>query len=283
MSRDTLDVFLSSDQEEFEKERNKLSGIISSIPFLACIPLENSGAVARDTLEASLRAARHSDIYVGVFGREYSATAIKEYREAVRYRKPCLTYVKKVKQRDTRLQEFIDGELKNQFKYCPFRGRKDLYEQVEKDLRGFLFETLQDGLEARKHTKEEVQRLFKEERQAAPARTATEEPLAGADSAFSQGNYLECLVRTAIALELALKGALRARNISAEGKSLGVLLQLATKSEVIDRQEANQLQEVSYIRNSAVHRGDIPSKQTIVWVLENTRRILNRLQHAQRS
>jgi hypothetical protein len=277
MPRENLDVFLSSDQEEFEKERNKLSSIISSIPFLACTPLENAGAAALDVVEASLRAVRHSHIYVGVFGREYSEITIKEYREAVRYRKPCLTYVKRVKQRDTRLQGFIDGELESQFKYCPFRGKKDLYEQLEKDLRSFIFETLQDGLEARKHKKKEVQRLFEEERRAVPTRPTTEEPLAGADSAFRQGNYLECLVRTTITLELALKNALRARNISAEGRSLGALLQLATKSEIIDRQDANKLQEISYIRNSAVHRGDIPSKQGIEWVLENTRQILNKL------
>lgn len=277
MPRESLDIFLSSDQEEFKKERNRLSKTISNIPFLACVPLENMGADSRDVLEASLRAVRNSDIYVGVFGREYSEITMKEYKEAVRYRKPCLTYVKEVRRRDKKLIKFIEEELKSQFKYHQFRGKEDLYGQVADDLRRFIFETLQDGLEARKQKKEEVQRLIKEERQVGPTKTTVEDPLAGADSAFGQGNYLECLVRTTIALELALEEALRTKNVSAKRKPLGVLLQLATKFEVIDRHEANQLQEVSYIRNLAVHRGDIPSRQTITWVLENTRRILNRL------
>ena len=277
MPRENLDIFLSSDQEEFEKERNKLSLAISNIPFLACTPLENMGADSRGVLEASLRAVRNSDVYVGIFGREYSEITMKEYKEAVRNRKPCLTYVKKVRRRDKKLTKFIDEELKNQFKYHQFSGKEDLYGQVANDLRRFIFETLQDGLEARKQKKEEVQRLIKEERQVAPTKHTIEEPLAGADSAFRQGNYLECLVRTTIALELALEDALRTKNVSAKKKSLGVLLQLATKFEVIDRHEANQLREVSYIRNLAVHRGDIPNTQTITWVLENTRRILNRL------
>jgi len=277
MPRENLDIFLSSDQEEFEKERKKLSRTISNIPFLVCTPLEKMGADSRDVLEASLRAVRNSDVYVGVFGREYSEITIKEYKEAVRNRKPCLTYVKKATRRDEKLTEFIEEELKSQFKYHQFRGKEDLYGQVASDLRRFIFETLQDGLEARKQKKEEVQRLIKEERQVAPTKTTIEEPLAGADSAFRQGNYLECLVRTTIALELALEEALRMKNVSTERKSLGTLLQLATKFEVINKHESNQLREISYIRNSAVHRGDIPSRQTITWVLENTRRILNRL------
>jgi hypothetical protein len=277
MPRENLDVFLSSDQEEFERERNKISQIISNIPFLACTTLENRGAAARDVLEASLRAVRHSDIYVGVFGREYSETTVKEYREAVKYRKPCLTYVKKAKQRDSRLQKFIDEELKNQFKYCSFRGKKNLYQQVENDLKSFIFETLQDGLEEREHKKEETQKLIKEERQAAPTRPATEDPLAEAESAFIQGNYLESLIKTTIALELALKRELRTRNVNVERKSLGVLLHLAIEFELIDRSEVGQIQEVSYIRNAAVHSGEIPNRRTVAWVLENTRRILNRL------
>jgi len=277
MPRENLDIFLSSDQEEFEKERKKLSRTISNIPFLVCTPLEKMGADSRDVLEASLRAVRNSDVYVGVFGREYSEITIKEYKEAVRNRKPCLTYVKKATRRDEKLTKFIEEELKSQFKYHQFRGKEDLYGQVASDLRRFIFETLQDGLEARKQKKEEVQRLIKEERQVAPTKTTIEEPLAGADSAFRQGNYLECLVRTTIALELALEEALRMKNVSTERKSLGTLLQLATKFEVINKHESNQLREISYIRNSAVHRGDIPSRQTITWVLENTRRILNRL------
>jgi hypothetical protein len=277
MSRKNLDVFLSSDLQEFEKERNKLSKIISNIPYLTCTPLENRGADSRDILDASLKAVKNSDIYLGVFGHNYSEITIKEYREAVKRRKPCLTYVKKDVQRHKKLTKFIEEELKNQFKYYPFKGEKDLYKQAENDLKRFIFETLEDGLEARKQKKEEVQRLIVEERQAAQTRPITEEPLAEADSAFRQGNYIECLVRTTIALELVLKEELRKRNVNAERTTLGVLLNLAAKHEVIGSSEANKIREVSYVRNVAVHTGDIPSRDVIARILENTRRILNRL------
>ena len=103
MSREKLDVFLSSDQKEFENERRELSRTICHIPFLNCIPLERRGADTRDALEASIRAVKKCDLYIGIFGNEYSETTIKEYNEAVKRRKPCLTYVRKVKERDERL------------------------------------------------------------------------------------------------------------------------------------------------------------------------------------
>jgi len=159
MVRDALDVFLSSDQEEFEEELKKLSKIISDIPFLECIPLEERGADTTGVVEASIRAVRNCDIYVGIFGREYSEITIKEYTEAVKQRKQCLTYVKRVKDRDKRLTKFIEEELKNKFKFHLFRGKKDLYERIDKDLRRLVFEILREGLETRTRSKQEAQRL----------------------------------------------------------------------------------------------------------------------------
>lgn len=71
-----------------------------------------------------------------------------------------------------------------------------------------MFETLQEGLEERRQKKEEVQRLIQEEELIAPTRSV-EDPLSKAESAFKRGNYLESLVRTSTALELALEEALR--------------------------------------------------------------------------
>jgi len=277
MPQENLDVFLSSDQQEFEKERNELSQIISTVPFLDCVPLENMGADSSDVLEVSLKAVRNSDIYVGVFGREYSEITIEEYKEAVKYRKPCLTYVKKVRRRNEKLTEFIEEELKSRFKYHPFKEKNDLCEQVANDLKRFIFETLQDGLKVRKQKKKEAQRLIIEERQKAPIRPTIREPLAEADIAFMQGDYLGCLVRTTIALELGLKEALRMENVDAEKQSLGILIQLARKFEVINEIEVNQLSKASYIRNTALHRGDIPNRQTIAVILKNSKQILKRL------
>jgi hypothetical protein len=40
MTKKELDVFLSSDQEEFARVRNSLSKKACAIPFLTCTPLE---------------------------------------------------------------------------------------------------------------------------------------------------------------------------------------------------------------------------------------------------
>jgi hypothetical protein len=47
------------------------------------MPLENRGADAINVLESSLKAVRDSDIYLGIFGHEYSEITLKEYKEAV--------------------------------------------------------------------------------------------------------------------------------------------------------------------------------------------------------
>lgn len=277
MVRDTLDVFLSSDQKEFEEERKKLSKIISEIPFVECTPLEERGADTRGVVEASVRAARDCDIYVGIFGREYSETTIKEYNEAVKQRKQCLTYVKKVKERDERLTEFIEEDLKNRFKFHPFRGKKALYERVEKDLRKLVFEILQEGLAERTKSKKEAQRLEKQERRLAPKRPITKDPLEEAESTYESGNYLASVVAATVALELALREELRRRQIEIERKPLGYLLNVATKSQIIEEKDLGQIRDIVYIRNAAIHQGKSPDRRTAKFVLEMIQNYLMKL------
>ena len=99
MGQEELDVFLSSDQLEFKKLRNQIANEICDLPFLTCTLLEETGADSSTVLNASLKAVRASDVYVGVFGRDYSEITIKEYQEAVNSKMYCLTYVKKLKKR----------------------------------------------------------------------------------------------------------------------------------------------------------------------------------------
>ena len=277
MVLDTLDVFLSSDQEEFEEERKKLSKIISDIPFLECTPLEERGADTRGVVEASITAVRNCDIYIGIFGREYSEITIKEYKEAVKQRKQCLTYVKRVKERDERLTKFIEEDLKNRFKFHPFRGKKDLYERVEKDLRRLVFEILREGLEARTRSKREAQRLEKEERRLAPKRPVTKDPLEEAESTYESGNYLASIVAATVALELALREELEKRRIKVERKPIGFLLNVAMKSQLIDERDLGEIREIVYIRNAAIHEGKIPDRRTVRWVLEKIGDYLKKL------
>lgn len=100
-----LDVFLSSSQKEFEDIRKSLEKEISALPFLSCRLLEKRGAKPIDTTQASLQASRSCDIYIGLFGRVYSETTIKEYKEADKKFKPILVYVKKLEKRDAKLQK----------------------------------------------------------------------------------------------------------------------------------------------------------------------------------
>jgi len=81
------------------------------MPFLKCTPLEDRGADSASVLEASLQAVRDSDIFVGIYGKEYSQITVEETREAIKTKKLGLTYVKRETKRDPRLTEFIKNEL----------------------------------------------------------------------------------------------------------------------------------------------------------------------------
>jgi hypothetical protein len=272
MAKDKLDVFLSSDQAEFENERIRVSKIISDIPFLECTPLENQGAAARDVLEQSLRGVKNSDIYVGVFGKEYSDTTISEYREAVKLLKPCLTYVKSVK-REPKLQKFIDEELKTRFKFYPFKGKEQLYQQVKVDLENFILETLKDGLDTRKGKKDETKKLVKMEKMAIPSKN-TSDLITQAAAALNDGFYLESLVKTSLAIESTLRNELMNRNINVGNKPLGLLLREAETQKILGKDEINKLQEIQYSRNLALHRGETPNKAKMVWIINNAKMIL---------
>ncbi len=281
MTKKELDVFLSSDQEEFARLRNSLSETTCSIPFLTCTPLENRGADPTNVVESSLKAVRDSDIYVGMFGRKYSETTIREYKEAVKYRKPCLTYVKKVNKRETKLSEFVDDNLKNVFHYFEFRANKDLIAQVDIDLRRFIFDTLKIGLEERAKKKEETRSI--EEKALSviskelPSTPLPKDPLMAAESAFRKGNNLECLVMTTVTIENGLQKMFLARGMMDRARSLAVRIQLTQKAQLLSAEDLTSLRKISYYRNIAVHQGDTPSKEKTRWILENAKKILARL------
>jgi HEPN domain-containing protein len=281
MTKKELDVFLSSDQEEFARLRNSLSKTACSIPFLTCTPLENRGADPTNIVESSLKAVRDSDIYVGIFGSKYSETTIKEYKEAVKYRKPCLTYVKKVKKRETKLSEFVDDNLKNEFHYFEFRTNKNLIAQVDIDLRRFIFETLRIGLEERAKKKEETRSIEEKAlsviNKTLPSTPPPKDPLISAESAFRKGNYLECLVMTTVTIEKGLQNMLLAKGLPIRVRSLGELIQLAKRAQLLNAKDLESLRTISIYRNIAVHLGDAPSKKETRWILETAKKILARL------
>jgi hypothetical protein len=278
MVKKELDVFLSSDQKEFAKLRNTLAKKLCEMPFLACTPLENRGADPTDVVEASLRTVEKSDIYVGIFGREYSKTVIREYQKAVECRLPCFTYVRIARRRNPQLSKFIDDVLKNQFHYYEFRQGADLERQLESDLRRFILDTIILGLEERAKKKEETKDLMAKEEKARPETFESKDPLKEAETLFKRGNDLESLVMTSIALETSLRKAIGKSGITAHpARSFGELIRTAEKSQMLNKQDIESLRKISYFRNLAVHLGDTPDRQSIAWILDNSKTILNRL------
>lgn len=276
MPNKKIDVFLSSDQKEFEIERNRLSKIICEIPFCSCTPLEKRGADTVNVVEVSLKAVRKCDVYIGIFGSQYSETANKEYKEAVKGHKSCLCYVKKTRNRNAKLERFINDELRNRFKYHEFKGKAELYKQIKSDLEKLIFETLIDGLEFRKKEQEKAIRIIETERKTQYVVDKKEDPLSEAQIAYEKGMYLECLLITTIVLEKELTQKLRSKT-KVKRLTLGQLLRLATKYELIDKNQIGSLVEMAYMRNAFVHGMQTPRKEDILWVLNTTRRVLQHL------
>lgn len=273
MPNGKIDVFLSSDQKEFEKERNRLSKIVCEIPFCSCTPLEKRGADTVNVIEVSLKAVRTCDVYIGIFGSQYSETTVKEYKEAVKCHKSCLCYVKKTGNRNVELEQFIEDDLRNRFKYHEFKGKTELYKQVKTDLEKLIYETLLDGLEFRKREQEKAIQIIKTERKMKYLIEEKEDPLSEAQIAYEQGMYLECLVKTTIVLEKELTQKLMGKT-NARRLSLGQLLRLAAKYEIVDKNQIGALVEIAYMRNAFVHGMRTPHKNEILWVLNTARKAL---------
>ncbi len=108
------------------------------MPYLEAIPLERRGADTENVLTASLKGVENCDIYIGIFGNEYSEITLEEYHTAAQLCKDRLNYVRKTERREPKLAEFIKKELSNQSKYHEFENDQMLVKQVRKDLNNLL-------------------------------------------------------------------------------------------------------------------------------------------------
>jgi hypothetical protein len=278
MAKKELVVFLSSDQKEFAKLRNVLAKTICNIPFLSCTPLENRGADPIGVVEASIKAVEKSDIYVGIFGREYSETTIWEYNKAVERRLPCFIYVRIARRRDPQLSKFINDVLKNQFHFFEFHHSADVEFQIDADLRRFILDTIILGLDERAKKKEETKQLFIKEEKAQPENTTNEKLITQATVSFKQGHYLEPLVMASIALENNLRKALLKKKTNLRSNSsLGELIMAAEKFQLLKKDDIESLRRISYLRNIAVHQGDTPDSNTVAWILGISKIIIDKL------
>jgi hypothetical protein len=281
VTKKKLEVFLSSDLKEFKRERRKLAKMINRMPYLQSTPLEARGADTEDVIQASLNAVREADLYAGIFGKEYSETTIKEYYEAVKKHKLPLNYVKRVRGRDPRLEEFIENELGARFKYHNYRTAKELETQLKKDLDSQLSKILARGLQSIQRNKNQAQSVEREARSALQT-SPLQFPYIGfmnkASQAFKNEDYLQSVIMSSMAVEIALRDSMKNRQIDQRRKlPLGQLIAYSQRFGGVASAEASQLIEIAYIRNSALHEGQIPSKQSAAWVLDVASSLVNRL------
>jgi hypothetical protein len=288
-----LEVFISSDIGEFGSLRKRISNQINKMPFLHCTPVEHQGARWHDTTETSLKAVRESQIYIGVLGKEYSEITTKEYGEAVKGRLPPLIYVKNLAQRDGKLSRFIETELKPRFKYEPFKVNKALLKQVKSDLDALIYDTLIAGLAVIQKRKKKA--LIVERKTTAALQKATialravpktrdsyTNLLSQAQQDFKQERYMQSLIGSTIAIEIALRSALAklsSNGISQPNRSMGLggMISEIRQKEILPAYEINKLLDVSHQRNRTLHEGWLPRREDAELALEQAENLLNKL------
>lgn len=280
MTKKKLEVFLSSDIREFKRERKKLAKMINRMPFLQSTPLEARGADTEDVTQASINAVRDADIYAGIFGKEYSETTIKEYREAVKKHRLPLNYVKRVKGRDPRLEAFIKNELSARFKYHNYRTANELEKQLKKDLNSQLSKILERGLHSIQGSKNRARSVEREARRL-DTRTWQFPPyvsfLNRASHSFKNEDYLQSVIMSSMAVEIALRDSMKNREPNGRKLPLGQLVAYSRQYGGITSAEANQLREIAHIRNSTLHAGQIPTRNSAAWVLDVASKLVTRL------
>ena len=148
-SRSTLQgltVFISSSIAEFGNLRVRLKNEIERIGFLSCVVLEDEGARPVPVERESLDRAADSDIFVAIFGAEFSELTAKEYRKARENDRPCYVYVLRDVSRHVELSRFISEEVKKVVKYQEFGNSAELIEFVSNDLTNLMGRVLREGM-----------------------------------------------------------------------------------------------------------------------------------------
>lgn len=284
-ANDKLDVFVSSDIVEFKRKRKRLSVMINKMPVLKCHLLEDRGAASDNVRNSSLEAAEACDIYVGIFGKEYSEITILECRTAINKRKRYLVYVQTTKKsrRDPELDNFIKTELKFLAKYHPFKSCRELEKQIMKDLGQQVGKILRAGSKALSEVKDEamnIEQNVKTEltRPSPPSENKVKSLLSKAEDHFRSGDYLSALITANIYLEKVLRYSLvRMTDRDYTHKPFHLLIRDASKLGLIDRHFVDSLLLYRNIRNNAVHDGITPTPQDVQTVLKITKQIAGKL------
>ena len=281
-----LDVFLSSNANEFGNERKHLSKKISKIPFLECILLEDGGPMTQNTVLTSLKEVRKCDILVGILGDHDSQTTRKEIKEAYTEGKYCLIYLKKTKSKNEKMNKFITEFIVPNLVYHEFKEKKNLYSKITDHLRDHLYDILSFGLECFK--KEQKELMAKSEKTEIETRAKIEKKnhkakdvLQEAKKSLGNGDYLASVLMCGISLELALKEWLikssKEPTHLIENSSMGILARMIQKEEMMDHRSIHNMMEINMMRNQAVHGTRMPDGQSAETAMNRTEKLLEKL------
>lgn len=130
-------MFISSTIDELKDERLIVKECVKQFGFEPAM-FEEWGARSSGLRQTYIDDAMNSDLYVGIFNKEYSAPTIEEYETARAHNIDIMIYVKKlaVGRREKKLQSFIKSisEPDEGHVLCYFDDIMDLKAKVKSDL-----------------------------------------------------------------------------------------------------------------------------------------------------
>ncbi|GFN40006.1 MAG: hypothetical protein YK1309IOTA_1090009 [Marine Group I thaumarchaeote] len=283
--RKKFEVFISSKQDEFKRKRKEVAKLINNHRYLEATPLEQRGAVAEDPSNASVKAVRKSGIYLGIFGEKYSEITAREYREAVKKRIPCLVYIKKTKQIEQKLLEFLKDEVKSNFKYYEFSTNKKLLKQIEDDLDEFIFELLENGLEQYKKRKKKVIQTSEETSKKVNKIVKKKEVASQLEDFFNKYYTKQDYIRFALGISSSIETLAKVslEKLGYRGtelkKPLGWILHRLLTTRLINESDIEKINQIQYIRNDVVHRGRTVSKSDAIAISLLAKEIIKKLSY----
>ena len=139
-----LEVFISSNQDEFSEERKFLHEKINNDSYFSrnvrLFVFEIDGAKTEAANEVFLNKVEESNIYIGLIGQNYgniyddgvSATEY-EYNTFIADKHDAYFFVKECKTRDEGNTRFLK-RIENVTKYNPFKTKEELLDAVKKCL-----------------------------------------------------------------------------------------------------------------------------------------------------
>jgi len=166
---EALKVFISSTMVELRDVREIVERALRDKGIRGRIYEKDVGASPLGVEDTSLFEVEQSDVYVGLFWKEYGEITIKEYRQARDLRKPCFVYIR---DKDVARQPLLDNFLKTEVydlrkgvTSAYFNSAVELAEKVASDIIVWLVQQYREGTAAIRQasvSKQEIAR-FKDE------------------------------------------------------------------------------------------------------------------------